>query len=90
MGRDVVPPEGAVRPHLAESAELQGFLDHWDRAQGGVLGSRAHNWADIRDRMAFICALFRTGHCDQGLFTAPYTVPQLAMIAAGSLPHGAL
>jgi len=90
VGRDVVPPEGAVRPHLAESAELQGFLDHWSRTQGGVLGNRAHNWADIRDRMAFICALFRTGHCDQGLFTAPYTAPQLATIAAGSLPDGAL
>jgi len=90
VGKDVVPPEGAGRPHLAASAELQGFLDHCGRAQGGVLGSRAHNWADIRDRMAFICALLRTGHCDQGLFTAPYTAPQLATIAAGSLPGGAL
>ena len=90
VGKDVVPLDGVTRLHCVESAELRDFLDQWDRARDGVQGSRAGNWADIKDRMAFICALFRTGHCDEGLFTAPYTDGQCAEIAAGRVPEGAL
>jgi hypothetical protein len=75
------------------NAELRRFLagpGGWDRSVDGVRGSRAANWADIRDRMNFICALFRTGHDDPDLFTAPYTAAQCAEIAAGRIPGGAL
>jgi hypothetical protein len=90
VGKDVVPLNGVTRLHSVESPELRDFLDQWDRARDAVQGSHASNWADIKDRMAFICALFRTGHCDEGLFTAPYTTAQCAEIAAGRVPEGAL
>ncbi len=88
VAKDVVPLNGVTRLHSVESPELRDFLDQWDRARDGVQGSRAGNWADIKDRMAFICALFRTGHCDEGLFTAPYTAVQCAEIEAGRIPEG--
>jgi hypothetical protein len=90
VAKDVVPLNGVTRLHSVESPELRDFLDQWDRARDGVQSSRAGNWADIKDRMAFICALFRTGHCDEGLFTAPYTAAQSTEIEAGRVPAGTL
>lgn len=90
VGEDVVPPAGVYCQQRAEDAELLAFLKTWDRAGGGVTGSRAMNWADIRDRMAFVCALFRTSHRDPGLFTAPYTDAQLLAMEAGRVPAGVL
>jgi hypothetical protein len=84
---------GAGPLPLPANAELRGFLTGpggWDRTLDGVRGSRAANWADIRDRMNFICALFRTGNDDPDLFTAPYSAAQCATIAAGRIPGGAL
>ncbi len=62
----------------------------WDRTPDSLLGSHADNWADIRDRMNFICDLFRSYHVDPGLFGAPYTPAQCAQIEAGCIPGGAL
>jgi hypothetical protein len=90
VAKDVVPLSGVTRLHAVESPELRDFLDQWDRTRDGVQGSRAGNWAEIKDRMAFICALFRTGHCDEGLFTAPYTTARCAEIEAGRVPEGTL
>jgi hypothetical protein len=93
---DVLPWTGAGRAGPlppVENAELRAFLagpGGWDRTLDGVRGSRAANWAAIRDRMNFICALFRAGHDDPDLFTAPYTAAQRAEIAAGRIPGGAL
>src|SRR5260221_11344646 len=56
VGKDVVPLVGIDRPYCVENAELRDFLAVWDRARGGVIGSRAGNWAEMDDRMAFICA----------------------------------
>jgi hypothetical protein len=84
---------GAGTLPLPANAELRGFLagpGGWDRTLDGVHGSRAANWADIRDRMNFICALFRTGNDDPDLFPAPYSAAQFAVIAAGRIPGGAL
>ena len=89
--QDVTPWAGPLPP--VENAELRAFLvgpGGWDRTLDGVRGSGAANWADIRDRMNFICALFRAGHDDPDLFTAPYTAAQCADIAAGCIPGGAL
>lgn len=93
---DVLPWTGTGRGGLlppVENAELRAFLARpggWDRTLDGVRGSRAANWADIRDRMNFICALFRAGHDDPELFSAPYTAGQRAEIAAARIPGGAL
>jgi hypothetical protein len=96
VGRDVVPPEDPGCPctlqHI-ENAELLGFLGGpggWDRTPDSVLGSHANNWADIHDRMNFICDLFRAYHFDAGLYTAPYTGAQCEDIESGRVPGGAL
>jgi hypothetical protein len=93
---DVLPwtstAQGSLLPPV-ENAELRAFLAGlrgWDRTLDGVRGSRAANWADIRDRMSFICALFRAGHDDPDLFIAPYTAAQRADVAAGRIPGGPL
>ncbi len=92
VGRDVAPFEDPGCPctlrHI-ESAELLGFLggpNGWDRTLDSVLGSHANNWADIHDRMNFICDLFRQYHFDATLFTAPYDDRQRADIASGRIP----
>lgn len=90
VGRDVSPLDGDGRPGPVAHADLAAFLRVWDRTGGSLHGSRAGNWADIHDRMNFICALFRTGQCDEGLFTAPYTDAQWTEIDAGRIPAGAL
>ena len=96
VGRDVVPPEDLSCPctlrHI-ENAELLGFLGGpggWDRTPDSVLGSHANNWADIHDRMNFICDLFRAYHFDPGLFVAPYDGRQCEDIESGHVPGGAL
>ncbi|HZS91419.1 MAG TPA: hypothetical protein VFE42_28495 [Chloroflexota bacterium] len=96
VGRDVVPLDGVDCPctlRHVENAELLSFLNGpsgWDRTPDSLLGSHADNWADIRDRMNFICDLFRSYHVDPGLFGAPYTPAQCAQIEAGRIPGGAL
>lgn len=90
VGRDVVPLSEGDRLKECRNSELRQFLETWDRARGGVAGSRAHDWSDIRDRMAFICPLFRTSHNDPGLYSAPYSGFQQAGIESGRVPSGAL
>lgn len=90
VSADVVPRDDGTLLPSDTSAELQAFLGTWGRGGDGVLGSHATNWADLRDRMAFICALFRTGHGDTGLFVTPYTATQWGELAAGRAPGGAL
>ncbi len=96
VGRDIEPLEDPGCPctlrHI-ENVELLGFLGGpggWDRTPDSVLGSHANNWADIHDRMNFICDLFRAHHFDPGLFTAPYTDAQCADIESGRVPGGEL
>jgi hypothetical protein len=90
---DVTAWAGGGPLPLPANAELRRFLagpGGWDRTLDGVRGSRAADWAALRDRMNFICALFRTGNDDPDLFTAPYTAAQGAAIADGRIPDGAL
>jgi hypothetical protein len=62
----------------------------WDRTPDSYAGSRASNWAEIGDRMNYICDLFRSRHFDPGLFTPPYTDEQRAEILLGRVPPGPL
>jgi len=55
-----------------------------------VSNLRIENWADIRDRMNFICDLFHTYHADAALFDAPYSLAQRETIDAGSVPGSPL
>jgi hypothetical protein len=91
---DVPAPVGAppgfpaTLAHLA-NPDLLCFLDGahgWDRTPDSLAGSAATDWTDIRDRMNYICDLFRAHHCDASLFATPYNAAQCADVAVGRIP----
>jgi hypothetical protein len=72
-----------------ENPELLRFLNGpggWDRTPDSYLGSRAHDWSDIKDRMNYICDLFRSRQFDPGLYLQPYTDEQCDCIWDGRVP----
>jgi hypothetical protein len=91
---DVPAPAGEPPGFPATLARLTNpdllhFLDGadgWDRTPDSLMGSAARDWTNIRDRMNYICDLFRSYHCDPNLLTAPYNAAQSADVAAGRIP----
>jgi hypothetical protein len=76
-----------------DNPELFLFLNGpagWDRTRDTLTGSAAGDWTQLRDRMNFICDLFRSRQFDPGLFAAPYDDGQVTAIRAGHVPDGAL
>jgi hypothetical protein len=53
---------------------------------GGHRGTAARDWADIRDRMRYVFALFAEFHADPVVFSAPFPAEEMAEIATGRLP----
>jgi hypothetical protein len=53
---------------------------------GGYAGTAARDWADIRDRMRYVFALFDEFHDDPVVWSAPFPAAETAAIAAGRLP----
>jgi hypothetical protein len=67
LARDLAarfPPDLVTLQNL----ELLAFLEKWDRAGR----SGAENWAELRDRMDYICCLFRSLQQDPALFASPF------------------
>ncbi|HEX8230068.1 MAG TPA: hypothetical protein VF826_12245 [Chloroflexia bacterium] len=96
VDEDILPWHDPAAPttlqHL-ENPDLVSFLggpQGWDRTPDSYAGSRAANWAEIRDRMNYISDLFRSRHFDPGLFAQPYAEPPRAKIKAGRVPTGPL
>ncbi len=96
VDEDILPWHDPAAPttlrHL-ENPDLVSFLggpQGWDRTPDSYVGSRAANWAEVRDRMNYICDLFRSRHFDPGLFAPPYDEQQRAEIEAGRVPPGPL
>lgn len=89
-----VPQPTPLLPLSAEQAPAIGVLS----TIGGPLvaaetpqpGTAAHDWTRIQERMRYVFTLFRAFHAEPQVFDAPYAAPQLAAIAAGRLPAGAL
>jgi hypothetical protein len=76
-----------------DNPELFLFLNGpagWDRTRDTLTGSGAGDWTQLRDRMNYICDLFRSRQFDPGLFAAPYKDAQVAAIRAGRVPDGPL
>jgi hypothetical protein len=76
-----------------ESPELDRLLrgpQGWDRTPNSVVGSAAHDWTKLSDRVNFIVDLFRSRQNDPELFRAPYSPWQRDMIIAGRVPPGQL
>lgn len=96
VDEDILPPQDPSAPTTLERLEnpdLARFLTGprgWDRTPDSYTGSRAADWAELGDRMNYICDLFRSRHFDPGLFTPPYTHEQCAEIMLGRVPAGPL
>jgi len=70
--------------------ELIALIKTYDPALDTLAGSGAHNWTDLRNRMAFIADLFRSHQCDPTLFAPPFAPEQVTAMRAGRMPTGAL
>ncbi len=89
LGRDVTGQFPASLLTVSDP-ELATFLNAIDATPDTPIGSRSHDWADLRDRMHFITDLFRTRHEDATLFDTPFTSEQFRAIADGLTPAGPL
>lgn len=96
VGLDVPNEEGQSFPETLreiENPELLAFLEGeegWDRTPDSLAGSRARDWANLRERMNFIVDLFRSRHLNPKLFAAPYTGEQCEELMEGRIPSGPL
>lgn len=89
LGRDV---RGEFPPELRdiEYQPLRALLATIDPTPNATTGSGATDWANLRERMHFIADLFRCWHAKPELFSAPYTVAQVAAMREGRRPDGDL
>jgi hypothetical protein len=54
---------------------------------GGNEGTAACDWADIRDRMRYVFALFDAFHDDPVVWSAPFPADEAEQSAFGRLPE---
>lgn len=52
--------------------ELNEFLTRWERTSNKLHNSKATDWSQIEQRMAYIVGLFRRYHTDPSVVAAPY------------------
>jgi hypothetical protein len=86
VGRDVTPLPGLDDyPRTLVDVvlpELRTFLDRWSREPHSPMGSAAHDWSRIGDRMNYIIDLVRTRHHHPEVFRAPFDQRTQALILA--------
>lgn len=58
----------------------------WDRTPDSHDASGARDWANLADRMNYICDLFRSRHFEEQLYASPYTDEQWETLLAGGVP----
>ena len=94
LGDDLPPlPDGRAVPADLEhirNADLMALISKIRAARGPTRGSGATDWADLDDRMGFICALFRSRQQDERLLEQPFAPEQAALIRSGRVPEGRL
>lgn len=81
LGVDVpaTPEQPLAPPDLAPPVlpELEDFLARYDRTGGTGVGSAAHDWVQLGDRMNYITSLFRARQHDRVLFSPPFSPTEL-------------
>jgi hypothetical protein len=94
MGQDVPTVHG--QPMFPEElAELQhedllAIAHEYDRSWNTTVGSAAHNWTRLGDRLHYIFDLFRSHQRQLNLYDECFTGEQLAAMRAGRVPAGPL
>ena len=91
LGRDVPPRSGdggLFPPDLRDLTlpHLCMLMETWDTTRGTGIGSGAHDWADLRERMSYIVNLFRSRQQTLDLTSPPFGDDQLAAMSRGELP----
>lgn len=80
-------------PDLLRTIDLPGFtalLQQVDPTPDSLLDSGAVDWGRLPDRMHYIADLFRVYHLDPRLFDPPFSLGQVADLAAGRRPEDPL
>lgn len=85
LGQDVRGKFPEVLAHL-QQPDLLSFLKVVDPTGDSVSQSGAIDWADLKDRLHFICDLFRTSHQDRELFDEAFTKEEITLINEGKVP----
>lgn len=73
-----------------ETPQLQAVVERYGVLPPGRDDCGAEDWSVLAQRMRYISHLFRAYHEDATLTAAPFTEAQLADIAQGKIPDGAL
>ena len=89
LGADLTAgfPESLRQP---VDPDLCSLLAQIDPTPDSPAGSGAMDWADLPDRLNFICDLFRCYQETRSLFEAPFSAQQVDDLKAGRLPNGRL
>lgn len=88
---DVPPLDSATFPPTLttiDSVDLQLFFsgpDGWSVGRDTLKNTGTKQWTNIRERMGYIVALFRTRHSNADVLTSPYSSQQLDDVAAGKI-----
>jgi hypothetical protein len=87
--------ENIVRPFPADLArldnsDLAALVSTYGALPPTPENCGATDWGILEQRMRYISHLFRAYHEDDAMATPPFTVSQIAEIANGQLPAGAL
>lgn len=72
------------------NAELKAMLKQIDPTPNSRRDSGAIDWADLPDRLHFICDFFRCYHESPDLMLPPFTEAQEAVLRKGKKPEGRL
>ncbi|AII52829.1 hypothetical protein [Hymenobacter sp. APR13] len=97
VARDVPAPPLPTELDVAPSSHMQAALALLRTGSGtatagssAFASTTAHDWTRIKERMRYVFALFRAFHTEPQVFSMPYEPTQLAAIAEGRRPVGAL
>jgi hypothetical protein len=89
LGRDLPATYPAALKRIA-SPDLRALLGQIDPTPDSLAESSALDWADLADRLHFICELFRCYHAAPELWAPPFAPEQVEALKAGRLPDGRL
>lgn len=85
LGTDVTGTFPALLMQPQET-ELLALLRQIDPTSDSVRLSGATDWSDLKERLHYICDLFRTSHENQVLFEEAFSTEQRAIIQQGKIP----
>ncbi len=91
LGRDVprLPGQDTLFPPVLvclNQPMLCALMAEWDATNGTGVGSAAHDWANLHQRMSFIVNLFRSRQQFLHLTTPPFSSNDLAWMDDDELP----